>query len=333
VLSRRRSFFGSACLLSSALLTLSACGGDADTSGSQRGNSAARSGGFSGNGSFPGGTPAANSGNPAFPDLGRPGVLPPVQQPPPGSIGGSGCLDATILFVIDGSGSMCDTFGTATRWTALRSALLAPMTGIIPRLETEAQFGLMIYDGNIDPMASSMATMGSPSPACAGLGGFGNMQCPRLTQVPPKFGNSGPIGQMFPNKEPGGSTPTHKAMDLAVNQMMMSAAGKDPLSSPHFIILATDGQPNDICTGGIGGDGSAQKQAVIAAVDRAVGAGIRTFVISLAGNDAGLEAHLAEVAKHGDPMNPAARTFSPMTPEDLQMALRTVLSSALGCVI
>jgi len=228
---------------------------------------------------------------------------------------------------------MCETFGTATRWTALRSALLDPMTGLITKLETEAQFGLMIYDGSIDPTAAMNATMASPNPMCAGFGGFGNMQCPRYSRVAPMFGNAKAINAAFPQKEPGGSTPTHKAMDDAVAQMMMSAAGKDPASSPHFIILATDGQPNDICMGGTGGDGSAQKAQVIAAADRAAMAGIRTFVISLAGSDAGLEAHLAEVAKHGDPLNPTAHTFSPMTPQDLQMALRMVLQSALGCVI
>jgi len=248
-------------------------------------------------------------------------------------VGGSSCLDAVILFVIDGSGSMCDVFGTGTRWTELRSALLAPMTGVIPRLEGEAQFGLMIYDGSIDPAAAGMATMASPSPQCAGFGGLGNDMCPRLSEVAPKFANAMAISQKFPAEEPGGSTPTHKAMDLAVTKMTMSAAGKDPAASPHFIILATDGQPNDICVGGVGGDGSAEKTAVLTAVDRGVAAGIRTFVISLAGNDAGLEAHLADVAKRGDPLNPAARTYSPATPEDLQMALRALLTSALGCVI
>ena len=257
-------------------------------------------------------------------------MLPPVMAT---NMGGSSCLDAVVLFVVDGSGSMCDTFGSATRWTALRQALLAPMTGVITRLEGEAQFGLMIYDGSIDPAAAGMATMGSPSPMCAGFGGLGNMQCPRYSRVPAKFANSMAIGTAFPQKEPGGSTPTHKAMNDAVTEMLASAAGKDPKSSPHFIILATDGQPNDICTGGLGGDGSAEKAAVIAAVDRGVAGGVRTFVISLAGADQGLEAHLAEVAKHGDPGNPTAHTFSPMTPEDLQMNLRAVLSTALGCVI
>jgi Mg-chelatase subunit ChlD len=334
--SRKRPFAGLASSLIFAALCFTACGGSGDTTNDARGF-AARSGGFSGapGGRVPGsptGT-AGNgfaTGNPNLPDLGRPNMLMPVMAT---SMGGSSCLDAVVLFVVDGSGSMCDTFGSATRWTALRSALLDPMNGLIVRLQGEAQFGLMIYDGGIDPTASSMATMGSPSPACAGFGGFGNMECPRYSRVAPAFANAMAISTAFPAKEPGGSTPTHKAMNDAVAQMMMSAAGKDPQASPHIIILATDGQPNDICAGGVGGDGSQQKAEVIAATDRAAAAGIRTFVISLAGNDAGLEAHLAEVAKHGDPLNPSAHTFSPMTPQDLQMALRMVLQSALGCVI
>jgi len=335
VLSRKRHFTGLVCSLAFAVTCAAGCSSSGDTMSGARGT-AARGGGFSGarapglvGGQGAAGT-AFSTGDPNLPNLGRPGQLPPVMAT---SMGGSSCLDAVILFVVDGSGSMCDTFGTATRWTALRSALLAPMTGVIPRLEGEAQFGLMIYDGSIDPMAAQSATMASPSPMCAGFGGLNNTECPRYSRVAPKFMNAAAIGQAFPQKEPGGSTPTHKAMNDAVAQMMMSAAGKDPASSPHFIILATDGQPNDICMGGTGGDGSAQKMEVIAAADRAAAAGIRTFVISLAGMDAGLEAHLAEVAKHGDPLNPAARTFSPMTPEDLQMALRMLLSSALGCVI
>lgn len=336
MLSRKRLFTGLASLLTSAALCLS-CSSSGDTTNSARGGAAARSGsGFSDvpGGKVPGSPGTAGSGfstgTPGLQDLGRPGMLPPVMAT---QTGGSSCLEAVVLFVVDGSGSMCDTFGGSTRWTALRSALLDPMNGLVTKLQSEAQFGLMIYDGSIDPQASSMATMASPSPACAGFGGFGNMECPRYSRVPPAFMNAAALGAMFPNKEPGGSTPTHKAMNDAVEQMLMSAMGKDPASNPHFIILATDGQPNDICTGGLGGDGSAEKAGVIAATDRAAAAGIRTFVISLAGNDAGLEAHLAEVAKHGDPLNPAAHTFSPMTPQDLQMALRSVLTSALGCVI
>ena len=33
-----------------------------------------------------------------------------------------------------------------------------------------------------------------------------------------------------------------------------------------YVILATDGAPNDICVSGTGGDGSVQRKGVIAAV-------------------------------------------------------------------
>ena len=68
-------------------------------------------------------------------------------------------------------------------------------------------------------------------------------------------------------------------------------------------------------------------------VTRAAAANITTFVISLAGGDAALEAHLALVAKAGDPNNPAARTYSPATPQELNDALIQLLGTALGCVV
>jgi len=281
--------------------------------------------GVTGPGGFAGGAPPIQ-------DLGRPAILPPAMAT---ANPATACLAATVLFVVDGSGSMCAPFGTATRWTALRQAVLAPMVGVVPRLAGRAEIGLMVYDGSIDFTAAGMATTTSPNPMCGGgFGGLGNMACPRLSQVPPGMNNEAMLDRAFGQTQPGGSTPTDKAMNMAVDQMIAHLMGRDPVSNPHVIILATDGEPNDICTGGLGGDGSAQKAGVIAAVDRAaLTAGIRTYVISLAGDDQGLEAHLAEVAKHGDPMNPMAHSFSPMAPDDLQNVLTTVIGAALGCAI
>lgn len=315
-------------MLGCAALTVAVigCGSDAPTNSSRDGLGRRAAGGASA---------APRSGNGAVPpNFGtRPGVLPPI-DPATVPAGGSGCLNATVLFVVDGSGSMNEPFGSGTRWTSLRTALLDPMTGFITRTQHEANFGMMIYDGSIDarasfaePMAGAMAMCSSATPANSAD------MCPRLVQVPPVLANMSAIDAMFPAQELGGSTPTHKAMNSAVDQMIASSMGKDISANPHFIILATDGQPNDICTGGSGGDGTAQKACVIAAVDRAAAANITTFVISLAGQDMALEAHLAEVAKHGNPKDPMAHTFSPMTQDDLVNALRTVLTSALGCVI
>jgi hypothetical protein len=120
------------------------------------------------------------------------------------------------------------------------------------------------------------------------------------------------------------------AVDLLVG---MRSGDPDAEQNPQYIILATDGSPNDICVGGMGGDGAPQKQGVIAAVDRAQMNKITTFVISLAGNDQQLQTHLEEVADHGDPMNPMAHAFSPMTPDDLVNTLAALLGGAIGCNI
>jgi hypothetical protein len=246
----------------------------------------------------------------------------------------SSCSSPTVLFVVDGSGSMSEGFGGPSRWQALRAALLDPMAGFIPRFQDKASFGLLIYDGSI---AAAAGQTGSPAGANAvcpsAMSAMSDAMCPRLVSVPAMFTNLTAIDANYPAKELGGSTPTDKALAVAVDQMLKLSAGKDSSQNPGFIILATDGEPNDLCTGGVGGDGSVQRGCVVSAVDRAAAAQIRTFVISLANKDMKLQEHLAEVAKHGDPTNPMAHPYSPMNPDELVTALKTVLTPALGCAL
>lgn len=263
----------------------------------------------------------SSSANPAEPTIMR-------RDSAPVSVDSS-CSDPTVLFVVDGSGSMIESFGGPTRWQALRTALLDPTTGFISRFQDKASFGLMIYDGSID---TGMSRTGAASGMCpTATSAMTDSMCPRLVSVPPSFSNLDAITMNYPANELGGSTPTDKALAAAVEQMIALTAGKDVEQNPGFIILATDGEPNDICRGGRGGDGSLQRQCVVSAVDRAAAAKIRTFVISLAGNDMKLQQHLAEVAKHGDPGDPMAHPYSPMNPDELVMALKAVLTPALGC--
>jgi hypothetical protein len=261
--------------------------------------------------------------------------------------GGTGhaCADAMvqtaisepdILFVVDGSGSMCETFGGSTRWTALRTALLDKTNGLIYRLQQTVDFGMELYDGTIDPILALTAIVGGPmnNPACSAMyiDAKATGDCPQLIKVPVAKNNAMAIDMAFPGTELGGSTPTDRAMNTAVDDLIgMRVNDPDKKPHPQYIILATDGSPNDICVDGMGGDGSAQKAGVIAAVDRAAMSHITTFVISLAGNDAGLQAHLDEVAKHGDPTNPMAHTFTPMSPMDLVSALAAIVGGAVGC--
>jgi hypothetical protein len=247
----------------------------------------------------------------------------------------------TIVFVIDGSGSMCAPFGNGTRWTSLRTALLDPMNGLIYRLQSSVSFGATLYDGTIDLTLALLGGAGmgnsAQNPACSLQSAMGKDtgMCPQLIEAMPAKNNAQAIDMIYPQMELGGSTPTDKALAHVMDALI---AGRQPQGpddkkqQPVYVILATDGAPNDICVNGAGGDGSAQRAGVIAAVDRGAAAGITTWVISLA-DDAMLQAHLDEVARHGEPANANAHTFSPMNPDDLIMTLAQLLGGAIGCHI
>ena len=179
----------------------------------------------------------------------------------------------TILFVIDGSGSMCAPFGGSTRWQSLRTALLDPTNGLIYRLQQSVSFGMMLYDGTID-FAALVGGIGA-----MGGGGMTNGceamyfdkkaegDCPGLVELAPAVGNAMAIDMMYPATELGGSTPTDKAMNRAVDQMIaMVSTNPDVVNIPLYIILATDGQPNDICAA-CGRRRLVQRAGVIAPAD------------------------------------------------------------------
>jgi hypothetical protein len=310
--------------LSCCLLAVAACGGGDTTPSTtaRRGSAAAGAVG-------PGGVANPTSiGAPG--SFGNPTGLAPLSAQA-GSGGNSDCRTVTVAFVIDGSGSMCEPFGSSTRWTSLRTALLDKTKGLFYRVTQQAALGLYLYDGTIDFQLSSQAASGpaatctSPSTRNRLMGGM----CPQIVEVKPAVGNAAALDKKYPATELGGSTPTDKAMSYVVGDLMKL---RGTSTDPQYIILATDGQPNDICTGGTGGDGTAQQQGVITAVDMAAAAGITTFVISLA-SDPALQMHLDEVARHGNKADATAHTFSPTTPEDLVQTLTGLLGNAIGCPI
>jgi hypothetical protein len=279
------------------------------------------------------GTPGKPGQTPG--DFGSPtGLLP---MPAAVAAGAGGCRPATVAFVIDGSGSMCEKFGNSTRWGELRAALVQKGTGLLYKINALATVGAYLYDGTIDLSLAGMATMtasAATNPTCAGIYAIskGMGTCPQIIEVKLAPMNAAKIDAMYPARELGGSTPTDKVMNHAVDSLIaFRTPGQDLTANPQFIILATDGQPNDICTGGMGGDGTVQQQGVIGAVDKAAQMGITTYVISLA-SDPGLQAHLDDVARHGNPRDPMARTFTPTNSADLIMTLTKILGTAVGCV-
>jgi hypothetical protein len=74
-------------------------------------------------------------------------------------------------------------------------------------------------------------------------------------------------------------------------------------------VLATDGLPNDLP--GMSLAAATRRRPACCRPSRAAAADITTFVISLAGTDKPLEAHLADVAKHGKSQGSERAHFQP----------------------
>ncbi len=339
-------------LCAACLGLLVACGSSSDNSSGRP--TGAGLGGGTATSAPAGGLGTGTAGSSGFGNAANPGGTGTTGGAVPPGTGGIGmeCASAlvhtshtmpTIEFVIDGSGSMCADFGGSTRWQALRTALLDPNMGLIYRLQNSVTFGAVLYDGTIDLTAALLGggmMSAAGNPACAGMYVQNKMMsngndCPQLIEVQPALNNAPAIDMAFPMTELGGSTPTDKAMSHVADELL---ATRQPLGpdqkplNPLYVILATDGAPNDICVGGMGGDGTAQQQGVVDAVDRLQAAGITTWVISLA-DDPMLQQHLDNVAHHGDPANPMAHTFTPTNPDELVNTLANLLGGAVGCNI
>lgn len=253
----------------------------------------------------------------------------------------------TVWLVIDGSGSMDESFNGPTRWEALRSALMDP-GGLVDTLQSAARFGMVIYNGpenggsqcnaperinplclcftGLEPFCCDAACGGSAPPPPADPA-----QCANLVVVDPALDNFAVIDGAYPAQEIGGWTPTDRAIEHVVaNLPVLNEQQLDTEGDPVYVILATDGAPNDNCAGsGLGGGGSGfvpeVAQRVLDAVTAGAQRGMRMFVISLAGDDPQLGMHLAQVAQAGNTGQPP---FAPSTKDDLVAALQQIIGGA-----
>jgi hypothetical protein len=252
----------------------------------------------------------------------------------------------TIWLVIDGSGSMADEFGGSTRWESLRSALMAP-DGVVSGLQQNVRFGMVIYSGGeqmvpacagVVNFACGCYTGAEPACCTAACGGTPPVpvgMCADLVVVDPAISNYMTLDAAYPAHEIGGWTPTDRALEHVVTALpvLNGPIVPDLKKDPIYVILATDGAPNDQCNGagfGGGGGGAAGFQPVVAkrvvdTVTAGVQKGMHMFVISLAGDDPELSAHLVEVANIG---SPGQKPFVPAGKDELVAALQQIIGGA-----
>jgi hypothetical protein len=211
----------------------------------------------------------------------------------------------TVWLVVDGSSSMNQQFEAAgTRWDTLRSTLMNP-GGVVESLQSVARLGMVIYSG----------------------GGLLSGECVELVTVEPALDNHAMIDAQYPQDPIGTGTPTDRALDYVVTNLPVGNTGTstpDEPVEPVYVVLATDGAPNDAC-GSLFGDTTGVEQLVIDVTARGTQMGMEMFIISLAGGDAALQSHLQDVAAATSQQLPP---FVPGTQAELVATFRDIVGGA-----
>ncbi|HEU0036768.1 MAG TPA: vWA domain-containing protein [Kofleriaceae bacterium] len=203
----------------------------------------------------------------------------------------------SISLLIDRSGSMDTDIGGASRYNAVRDALVGG-TGVVTELQSKAYFGASLYSTDAP--------------------------CPTLYTVPRAMNNQAAIAGLINSQAPAGNTPTGGSIDKAVADF---AAAPPPAGSPPIIVLATDGLPNN-CDG----DSVAGQAKAIQAATASYAAGIRLFVLGVGNGIA--DAHLQAMANAGAGVQagqPNAPYYVANSPQDLKTAFDQIIGGVLSC--
>jgi hypothetical protein len=255
---------------------------------------------------------------------------------------GAGCNDLevrldkvipTVLLLVDESGSMFEnqypTGSGISRWAVLRNAITDP-AGFLKTLEKEVRFGLATY-------TSDNGNLGT---------------CPVMaTKTNIALGNAAVITAAYPgvNKPYSykGDTPTGAAIKAAAKIL---ADVKDP--GPKYILLATDGDPDDCKQA----DPNCGQDESVAETQAAFAQKIGTFVIGI--SDDVHAVFLQDIANAGaglpvvrhtgpncDPNQPPpylgtyataagmnAPYYAPANQAALTTALNTIIGNVRSCV-
>jgi Mg-chelatase subunit ChlD len=252
-----------------------------------------------------------------------------------------GRVTPIVWLVIDGSGSMADPLMASTdpnmpaagpsRWDALRPALMDPNGGVVKTLDPLVKFGMVMFDGPLNGGPGTLTTLPDGGPA---TGMPPTDECPRLAVIEPALNNFSVLDMMIPMLPPGGSTPTHKAMAQVLSHLPATAPAPDQVVDPVYVVLATDGAPNDFCEGGgfnpfqTGPDPI--QQMVVSLTGQMQMRGVPVYVISLAANDQRLATHLGEVATAGGTGKPP---FTPQSKDALVQTFMDIIGPEVLCSV
>jgi hypothetical protein len=206
---------------------------------------------------------------------------------------------AQILIVLDRSGSMNEIVPpiVGTKWVNVTAALNETVTAT----NDSVLWGLKVF----------------PQPTgCVVADG---------ADVPIAAMNSAPIAAGIQAVTPVGSTPTALAVTKAAAYLQGLGT-----TTPKYIVLATDGQPN--CrAGGLGG--SMDPDGAVMAVQAAATAGFHTFVVGIATTGTEADGTLNNMATAGlEPRTTDPKYYPVTSRADLVAALGLITGQVTNCV-
>jgi hypothetical protein len=206
--------------------------------------------------------------------------------------------------------------GQSSRWGAVRTALIDPTNGVVPKLQGLVKFGLAVF---------------GTQPSCPLPAGI----------IDPALNNAPAITSGLPVQPPGTYTPTGVALDMIVDKLPDPSQALDGTIEPQIIVLATDGDPNSCGMGDpndplgalLAGPPMTDYAPSIAAAMKLQAKHQRMYVISV-GQDAAKQ-HLQEMANLGAGLqqneSPGATVYYPEDPAALADTLAMLIGKEVPC--
>jgi hypothetical protein len=203
----------------------------------------------------------------------------------------------SIQLLIDRSGSMDTALPNTntSRYQAMHDALVGG-TGVVTSLQNKVYFGASLFSADAP--------------------------CPKLYSQGRAMGNYTSIKSLIESQSPNGNTPTAPSIDAVVADF---AANPAPMGSPPVIVLATDGLPNSCSS-------SADTTAdTVVAAKAAYAAGIRLFVLGIAGVNDNFLQQVANAGAGVQANQPNAPYYTANSPAQLQAAFQQIIGGVVSC--
>jgi hypothetical protein len=214
-----------------------------------------------------------------------------------------------ILLVLDRSSSMNEPSVGGAAGATLWTDALAAVQDVLNTTQMAVHWGLSMF-----PMPNSCLVGATPEVAVA------------PNNASAVYGKAMTTGSNMSSQ--GTGTPTDTAMTAATAYL----TGRNGVNkNPRYIVLATDGEPT--CVGGARANANAAVAPTLAAIQAAVAAGFKTYVIGIAIDPTGI-ATLNQMAEAGGVprMDPTTKFYPAANKSELSAALNVITGQVSNCV-